>query len=406
MSYRYTPADVGFLTSAEGASAAADLAGTLALTLDSLVGDIARAGARYGRWASALVDTVALRRRALAKLPAADAERWLFTDDALQQATSHLVARHRAARLAGRRVHDVTCSIGVDLAAVAHTADLVVGSDLDPVRLLMARHNAPGVDVLRADALTPTTRGTVVLADPARRSGGRRTVDPADLEPSLPGLLETYRGRDLVVKCAPGLHPERLDFDGEAEVVSLDGGVREMCLWSAGLAEPGVSSRATILRSNGFVEQVTDREPDDCGIGGPGGGVGGPGGGAGAPGAYVIDPDGAIVRAGLVRHWARRHGLWQLDPRIAHLTGDAIPPGASGFPFLESIPLRPKPLRARLRALDCGPLEILVRGADVDPDQLRKQIKPTGSTPLTVVITRIGSRVTALICGGRVRSTG
>lgn len=387
MSYRYTPADVEYLTSPDGVAAAADLAATLALTPASLVGDIAAAGKRYGRFGAALVDTVALRRRALAKMPAADAERRLFTDEGLQQATPHLVARHRAVRLTGRRVHDVTCSIGADLAAAACTAELVVGSDLDPVRLLMARHNVPGVEVLRADALTPTTRGTTVVADPARRSDGRRTVDPAALEPSLPGLLETYRGRDLVIKCAPGLHPERLDFEGEAEVVSLDGGVREMCLWSPGLAGPGVRSRATILRSNGFVEQVTDLDPDDCGVG--------------EPGAYVIDPDGAIVRAGLVRHWAKRHGLRQLDPRIAHLTGDAIPPGASGFPFLEMLPMRPKPLRARLRALDCGPLEILVRGADVDPDHLRKHIKPTGSTPLTVVVTRIGSRATALICGAR-----
>lgn len=387
MSYRYTAADVAYLTSPDGAAALADLDATLGLTSASLVGDIARAGDRYGRWAAALVDTVGLRRRAVAKMPSTDAGRRLFTDDGLQQATPHIVAEHRAVRLAGRRVHDVTCSIGADLSAVAGTAELVVGSDLDPVRLLMARHNVPGVDVLRADALAPTTRGTTVLADPARRTDGRRTVDPSALEPSLPSLLEVYRGRDLVVKCAPGLHPERLDFDGEAEVVSLDGGVREMCLWSRGLAGDGVRSRATVLRSDGFVEQITDSAADDCGVG--------------DPGAFVIDPDGAIVRAGLVRHWAARHGLWQLDPRIAHLTGDSIPHGYSGFPFIEAVALRPKQLRARLRALDCGALEILVRGADTDPDQLRKQIKPSGSTPLALVVTRIGSRVTALICGAR-----
>ena len=140
-----------------------------------------------------------------------------------------------------------------------------------------------------------------MVADPARRSDGRRTVDPAALEPSLPGLLETYRGRDLVIKCAPGLHPERLDFEGEAEVVSLDGGVREMCLWSPGLAGPGVRSRATILRSNGFVEQVTDLDPDDCGVG--------------EPGAYVIDPDGAIVRAGLVRTFQKSMAFPELSVR-------------------------------------------------------------------------------------------
>ena len=31
----------------------------------------------------------------------------------------------------------------------------------------------------------------------------------------------------------------------------------------------------------------------------------------GAPGAFVIEPDGAIIRAGLVRHWGARYGLMQ-----------------------------------------------------------------------------------------------
>lgn len=390
MSFRFTPDDVAFLTGAAGIDALADLDGRLGLSPASLVSDIGTASARYGSSAAALVETVRLRRRAGAKFPAESAGRWLFTDDGLQQATAEPVARHRAVRLAGRRIHDVTCSIGAELAALRGHADLVVGSDIDPVRLLMARHNVPGVDVLRADALAPTTRGTTIIADPGRRSTGRRTHDPAALEPPLPALLETCRGRDLVVKCAPGLDPSVLDFDGEAEVVSLDGSVREMCLWSTGFRLPGegaVRRRATVLRTGGFVEQITDREPDDSGVD--------------APGEWIIDPDGAIVRAGLVRQWAYRHGLWQLDPRIAHLTGDRIPLGASGFQFLEAVPLRPKQIRARLQARDCGAVEILVRGADVDPDVLRKQLKPTGSAPLAVIVTRIGSRGTALICGPR-----
>ena len=53
----------------------------------------------------------AARRRA----SSTSAAHWLFTDDALQQATPTVVARHRARRLAGRAVHDVTCSIGAEL---------------------------------------------------------------------------------------------------------------------------------------------------------------------------------------------------------------------------------------------------------------------------------------------------
>src|SRR5439155_11371507 len=147
--------------------------------------------------------TVLLRRRASSKVD--DPARWLFTDAALQQATPMPVAWHRAARFAGRDVHDVTCSVGVDLLALNEVSRRCLGSDLDPVRLAMARHNT-SVTVVRAEALRPVSTGTAVLADPGRRdAAGRRRWRPSDFEPPLDVLAEVYRGRDLAVKCAPGM---------------------------------------------------------------------------------------------------------------------------------------------------------------------------------------------------------
>ena len=120
---------------------------------------------------------------------------------------------------------------------------------------------------------------------------------------------------------------------------------------------------------------------------------------AAEPGEYIIDPDGAIVRAGLVRHFAKREGLWMLDERIAYVTGNRIPHGYSGFRILEEVSL--KRLKQRLRAWDCGSLEILVRGVDIDPDRLRRECKLSGSRPLAVVCARIGSRRCAFVCEPR-----
>ncbi len=100
---------------------------------------------RFGDRAAVLVETTLLRRKAAAKF--ADPSDWLFTDEALQQATAEPVAAHRARRLAGSRVHDATCSIGTELAALRNSADFVVGSDIDPVRLAMAGHNVADVDL-------------------------------------------------------------------------------------------------------------------------------------------------------------------------------------------------------------------------------------------------------------------
>lgn len=320
-----------------------------------------------------------LRRKAKVKFP--HAGQWLFTGEALEQSTAAAVAAHRAERLTGRAVHDVTCSVGTELAALRDRADLVVGSDLDEVRVAMARHNVgrDGSMVLlcRADALAPVTRDTTVVADPARRSGGRRTFDPRDYTPALDELLEVYADRDLVVKCAPGIdfdQVRRLGFDGEIEVTSLGGGVREACLWSPGLGTPGVTRRATILDR---AEEITDTEPDDCSVA--------------APGRWIVDPDGAVVRAGLVRHYGARHGLWQLDPAIAYLSGDELPTGVRGFEVMAEFGLTERTLRQELSARDVGALEILVRGVSVDPDELRTRLRLRGSQRLSLVITRIGA---------------
>ncbi|WP_328363880.1 class I SAM-dependent methyltransferase [Mycobacterium sp. NBC_00419] len=367
--------DVAYLASDAGTAALAEVAG---YPLTDRVADVAAIRQRFGERTTVLIETTLLRRKAAVKLAGlADVAGWLFTDEALQQATAAPVAQHRAARLAGAAVHDATCSVGTELAALRATASFVLGSDLDPVRLAMAHHNVPDVPLCRADAVRPVSRDTVVLVDPARRSGGRRRFDPRAYSPPLDAVIAAYQGRATVVKCAPGIDfsaVRELGFDGEIEVTSAGGSVREACLWSAPLAQPGVRRRATVLDR---AEQVTDADPDDC----P----------AGPPGRWIVDPDGAVVRAGLVRQYATRHGLWQLDPDIAYLTGDQLPQGVRGFEVIDEVPLREKILRQALSRHDCGPLEILVRGVDVDPDALRRRLRPSGSAPLSLVITRIGA---------------
>ncbi|MGU3498812.1 THUMP-like domain-containing protein [Mycobacterium sp. C31M] len=379
----WTVDDVDYLRGDAGRAALAEVA-CLALSDAGRVADIASVRNSFGDRTAVLVETTLLRRRAQAKF--ADPASWLFTDDALQQATAEPVAVHRAHRLSGRRVHDVTCSVGAELAALAPRAASVLGSDLDPVRLAMARNNVAGVEVVRADALVPVTRDTVVVADPGRRAGGRRRFDPRAYAPALDSLLEVYRDRDLVVKCAPGIDFDqlaRLGFAGEIAVTSLGGSVREACLWSPGLSD--VRRRATVLDR---AEEYTDADAEDCTV---------------APaGRWIVDPDGAVVRAGLVRQYATRHGLWQLDPDIAYLSGAELPAGVRGFEVLAQVGFDEKRLRRELVARDGGAVEILVRGVDVDPDVLRRRLKLRGGQALSVVIARIGtgaaSRAVAFIC--------
>ncbi|MXP20884.1 class I SAM-dependent methyltransferase [Gordonia sp. HNM0687] len=402
MGYRFTRDDVAFLRSQSG-SEALECASSLALSSATMLSDIAELRGRWPSHHAALIETLLCRRRGKTKINAA--ERMLFTDDALQQATASPVAAHRAVEIATRHpgavVHDVTCSIGAELRELTAQQHIsgVIGSDLDDVRLAMARHNtvldSPPATLLVADALTPTSTADVIVADPGRRAGAGRVFRLDQLTPPLLDVLTTYATRPLAVKCAPGLDYQilwdRFGFTGQVQLTSLDGAVREACLWTDRDGEP--RRRATVLRTDpsGSVRsyEITDADADDIG--------------SGEVGEWILDPDGAVVRAGLVRHYARRHGLWQLDPQIAYLTGDRIPSGERGFRVLEGSGVSEKELRRRLAAYDCGTLEILVRGLDVNPDQLRKRLKLKGSRALAVILTRIGRRGVGFICEPGVR---
>jgi hypothetical protein len=382
--YTFSVDDVAFLRSPEGVRALAECA-SLPLSEHTRIADVAAVRRIAGERYAAVLETVLLRRAAVAKLD--EPRSWLFTGEALQQASASRVARHRAERLAGRDVHDVTCSIGADLTELARVAGRCAGSDVDALRVAMARHNCAETGVtpalVLADALRPVTRGTVVVADPARRdAAGRRLWQPGDFVPGLDALAEVYAGRDLVVKCAPGLDPSVAGWAREVELVSLDGQVRESCLWSEGLAS--ARRRATVLRSDGTGWSVTDREADDIPVA--------------EPGEWIVDPDGAVVRAGLVRHYGARHGLWQLDERIAYLTGDTPPPGVRAFRIREFGPYNEKALRTMLRRHDVGKVEILVRGLDIDPNTLRRRLKPKGAAEASVVLTRVGRSPVAFLC--------
>ncbi len=346
-----------------------------------------RAGATPEHAAAALTQA-RLRVRAVAKFGDLAAQMY-FTPEGLEQATRLPVAAHRAARLAiatPSSVVDLGCGIGGDLVAMSRAGLTVAGVDLDPLRVAVASANLDalglGGAVIESDATTLDLAGFgVVFADPARRTSRGRVFDVEGWTPPWT-FISKLLARAACVKVAPGIPHDLVPEGVEAEWVSDRGDVKEAALWSSWLAT--TKRRATLIGPRGL---ATLTEDDD------------PGADVRPVGRFLHEPDGAVIRAGLVTAVAAAVDGGLVDEHIAWVTSDeeAATPFARSYEVLEELPFREKPLRAALRERRIGSLEIKKRGVQVVPEELRKRLALHGDERGTLVMTRVAGKGTALL---------
>ena len=163
--------------------------------------------------------------------------------------------------------------------------------------------------------------------------------------------------------------------DVEAEWVSDEGDVKEAALWSPQLAT--ARRRATVIKGGGLVSLTDEDDPGDATV---------------RPvGRCLYEPDGAVIRAGLVTAVAAGVNGGLVDEHIAYVTSDEAfsTPLARSYEVLEELPYKEKHLRAALRARGVGRLTIKKRGVDVVPDELRKRLSLHGEQEATIVLTRV-----------------
>lgn len=344
---------------------------------------------RYRReQVAAALTQVDLRHRAEAKFGDL-AQQMYFTTDGLEQATRLPVSQHRAARVraAGlETVIDLGCGIGGDLIAFALAGLTAAGVDLDPLRVAMAEANLAAAGVggatMVADATTINLDPfEVAFADPARRTGRGRTFSADTWQPSWEFVTRLLT-RDAVVKTAPGIDHALIPEGVEAEWVSDHGEVKEAALWAGRLAS--VRRRATVIGSSGLVTLTDEDEHCEDVI---------------DLGKYLYEPDGAVIRAGLVGAVAAGVNGGLIDAKIAYVTSNDSfrTPLAKSYIINEEVPYREKQLRAALRVRGIGRLTIKKRGIAITPEELRKRLELKGDNEATLVLTRVRGQGTALL---------
>jgi THUMP domain-like len=360
---------------------------------------------------AAVLTQAKLRKRAEAKF-GEFASQLLFTEAGLEQASRLAVAALHAGRLrdAGvKSVADLGCGIGAESLAFASLEMAVAAYEIDEVTAACATYNLlPFYDakVELADVTSLDFRGSqpaeALFFDPARRdldgpkrAKAARKFDPSQFSPNFDWVVEQCQlsgVRAAGIKLGPG-HPHEAIPEGcEAQWVSVDGDLVELGLWFGAAARPGVARSALLIGKSGRHELTTGETQTEHAP-------------LGDLGSFVFEPDNAVVRSHLIGLLAADLGLHSFSAGIAYLTGTELvaSPWLKAYEVIEEMPFDRKKLKARLRELNIGVLEIKKRGSDIVPEQLRKELSLKGSEAATLIVTRIGEAHRAILCRSAAR---
>ena len=382
-----TRSDLDFLTSDAGARLLERLAHediseahTLAL--------LTRLRKEYGPdQARAALTLAQLRRKAEAKF-GLDAARMVFTADALEQASDPRISRYRAQAAAGLRVVDAGCGIGADSLAMARAGANVLGLDTDPLRIEMARLNAAALGLSArfevADIREGLPPADFAFFDPARRDAdGRRIFRVEDYQPPL-SIVRSWTAPHIAVKLSPGVDLNELrGYGGSVEFISVEGDLKEAVLW-LGFERPVLQAvliagdAIHIWSQSQVMPEAPIREPQ----------------------GWLVEPDPALLRAGLVQDVAVAFDGALLDETIAYFTTPTKPesPWLRGWQILDWMPFHFKRLRAYLRERNVGRVTVKKRGVAMTPEELTAQLKLKGAGSCTLVLTRYQGEPVVMIC--------
>ncbi len=342
---------------------------------------------------TALVEQRALRHKALRKYNQATS--MLFTSLGMQQMTPEILARYKVQRLPEglRCIADLCCGLGGDSLQLPFDIS-VLGVDTSLETLRAYRHNA---HFFRSSFVTHPVQADVthfyanvdgIFLDPARRALSSLSKDrdfDTEPEPGWEAIQDLIRKfRNAAIKLGPGVPlPEWLEEE-EREYLGLHDECLELTVRTGSFGRKGWV-RAVELPHGVSVETPACDIPDSFGR-------------VEAPGKYFYEPVKCVIRAHLFGVIAQQEGLWQLDAKLAYLSGNKCVDSRllKRYRLVRVLPCDESVLRKEIALNEVGILEIKKRGLDISPEEWRKKLKPKGSNSATLVFTRLQGKASVL----------
>jgi THUMP domain-like len=356
---------------------------------------------------AALIEQCRLRKHAKRRFACAD--RMLFDDRLLQQATDEQLAAFKARRFVGAPVvADICCGLGGDSIALAGVSDLLA-VDQSEVACFLAGFNTRHAQVLQHTyQVIQDSAENIALPDncwfhidPDRRAKKTRSIRFGQFSPGPDVLMRIVnRLGSGAIKTAPAsdlpaewvMHCERqwlgnrheclqqvlwfgecARFPGGRSVAATDSDGSPLFEWSV---PPGSNRR--------LPKSVDESE---------------------LKGRVLHECHATVYAAELTAELAEETGLDWLGGPHGYLVGsEAARHGAlTAFEILETLPMDESRVRRMLEQLDCGTLEVKHRGIDhrfADAFHSR-HFRFHGQRPLVLVLARHSGRHIALVCERR-----
>jgi hypothetical protein len=354
----------------------------------------------------ACIEQIACRRKALQKLPSLATTPFLYEPLALQQCSSETTARYKGSILKGATAIDLCGGLGIDTLFLSDSFSSVHYCEIDPllcslfaanVRTMakekaIAIHHIDGIEFLRSAADASLDW---LYCDPSRRGNHGREIDLFYCQPPVPRYETLFlaKARAVCIKASPAFDITKAlkNFTAlsEIQVVSVDGECKELLLFLRSHRETEqIPVSAILLRSDSIAVRkythtlpVTPRESDAMKF-------------AAELGPYFLDPDPAIVKAGLVSTISQSLRCTPLASQSPYLTSSQPPIDFPGRVFtLEKIlDWKRKNVRNYLTSHGIRKAIVARRDFAIRPEEIRALFELAEGGPEYLFFTRIASR--------------
>lgn len=343
-----------------------------------------------------VAELATLRKRARTKFNSAD--QMFFTARSLEQATSEIVARYKAATIErhalnnhkNAHVWDLCCGAGSDALFLNEQIECNA-FDIDPVQAFFAEANAERLnrpmEVQCCDVTAIQVPANVIVhIDPDRRVESKST----SIEHFQPGLefLDSLAdsGNAVSMKLAPAsdvpvswLNKVHLEWIGHLREC------KQQIAWFGFDGYPSNADTkskplysATILgnQSGDVVDQVACDEADLAPTQ------------VGTIKRYLYEPHSAVLAAKLDRHLADLHGLTAISNSNCYLTSDQLVNRAalSAFEVLACLPLKSKSVKDELARIGAYVEELKYRAISPETANPFRKLKKQGDQGIVLIL--------------------